>query len=249
MLAVGPLSPRSLAAALEAEGERREDASAFVEIVRTTLAGDPALVEQILAPAAGADEYDRTQRFLAAVDRHLFPVDEILEEYGQVVRAVPITPHGLEPEDLEERGGRPGREALIALVAGPEAPAAVARAEDLHRGHGVPLETLALLPAHEPPPDLLERCFGGGPYAAVVDFGRWLAGSTGTAFLDCTYETLAYEWWDWDPRAIAELTLQWQQAGGIMRRVGALCDWLEGDLPARLHELAARLAAGADDGP
>jgi hypothetical protein len=176
------------------------------------------------------------ETFLAEVNRRLFPVEECCEEYATLIRAIPFQPMGYDEETLEGLYDRPGYQALIALVA-PDAPAAVARSQLLHERCDVPLATLALLPREPPSLAELRRRFDGGPRAAVADMARWLRAETGSAFLDCTYESAEWHWWPWTDANVAALTEQWAVARALIDRVGALADWLEDDLARRFREL------------
>jgi len=218
----------------------------FVAIVETVFAEDAAVRRAILDAGGPGDrdEGARVGAFLAEVDRRLFPVEECCEEYATVIRAIPFRPMGFEEETLEGFYDRPGYQALIALVE-PEAPAAVARSQLLHERCDVPLATLALLPREPPSLAELGRRFGGGPRAAVADMARWLRAETGTAFLDYTYESAEWHWWPWTESNVAALTEQWTVARALIDRVGALADWLEGDLPRRFRELLL-IASGRD---
>lgn len=246
-LAARPADPRSLIATIERDLYFRVEVPAqFVEIVKMVFPDD-AVARQAILEADGPgdrDEGARVEAFLAAVDRRLFPVEECFEEYAVVVRTIPFRPLGFEDETLEGLYDRPGLQALIALVA-PDAPATAARHQLLHERHGVPLATLALLPRE--PPSLAEigRRFDRGSRAAVIDMARWLRGETGTAFLDSTDESAEWQWWPWTRANVAALTEQWARADTLLARVGALADWLEGDLPRRFRELV--LIAGRRD--
>ena len=238
-LASCPPDPRSLLATIERELYFRVEVPAqFVEIVETVFAEDDAVRRTIL-DAGGAGDWDegaRVETFLAEVNRRLFPVEECCEEYATLIRAIPFQPMGYDEEALEGLYDRPGFQALIALVA-PDAPAAAARSQLLHERCDVPLATLAFLPREPPSLAELRRRFDGGPRAAVADMARWLRAETGTVFLDSTYESAESYWLAWTEFYVAALAEQWTVARALMDRVGALAEWLEGDLPRRFREL------------
>lgn len=246
-LAVRPADPRSLAATIERDLYFKVEVPAqFVEIVEAVFAEDAAVRRAILGAddPERRDEEARVEAFLAEVDRRLFPIEGCCEEYATMIRAIPFRPMGFEDEALENLYERPGYQALIALVA-PDAPAAAARGHLLHHECDVPLATLALLPREPPSFAELQRRFGGGPRAAVVDIARWLRAETGTAFLDTTYETAEWQWWPWTGSNVAALTEQWAIAEALVDRVSALAAWLEDDLPRRFRALLLT-ASGRD---
>ena len=246
-LAARPASPRSLVAAIERDLYCKVRAPAqFVEIVDTVFPDDPVARRAILEADDPGDRNEgaRVGAFLAAVDRRLFPVEECFEDYATVIRAIPFRLMGFEEEALEGLDDRPGLQALIALVA-PDAHAAAARSQLLHERCGVPLATLALLPREPPALAELRRRFDGESGAAVVDMARWLRAETGTVFLDATSESEEWHWWPWTRWNVDTLAEQWAIAATLLARVGALADWLEGDLPRRFRALL--LIAGRRD--
>lgn len=247
-------SPRALAAALECRPpspvalagvlDGRSGAPGFRRLVETIFPEAAAAILAAERPGmnrAGA----RVAAFLERVEAELFPVYELdewwhdngVDPYETVLRGIPFVRMGWGDEDLHELARRDGQRLLLALCQHPyfdDDEVHLALLESL--APLVPLDTLLQLPRGGIPPETLHRRLDGGRFAAAAEFGDWLWGGTGTAFLDYD-DTMDIVDADWTPEIVADLAEQWRRADAMLNRIDELVTWLEGDPPARFAEL------------
>jgi hypothetical protein len=181
-------------------------------------------------------ETARVWAFLHRVDAELFPVLEV-EEYEQVVYAIPFLRDGWSYDRLHELDMSVGRLLFLVLCAQPVAGGLDSRIPLLEAvAAHVPHALVADLPDGGLDPGELHERLDGTPYAAAAEFADWLWGDTGTVFLDYDDEIEIVDA-DWTPEVVAELAAQWRRASALLDGVDALAAWLEADPPARFARL------------
>lgn len=206
---------------------------------------EPADAAAILGarPTGGHSWADReTARcwaFSHLVEERLFPVYE-MSEYAEVLAGVPFIRAGWTDERTHELEDlRRGEWMLLALCLGADGPGGLAWHDALAREAGVRAADLARLPPDGFDRRTLHARLDGTPWAATAEFADWLAGDTGTCFLDFTDELDVLDNDEWDPAYLADLAAQWRLAEGIQARIAALCARLEADPAARFAALVA----------
>lgn len=204
---------------------------------------DPADAAAILGarPTGGQSWADReTARcwaFSHLVERRYFPVYE-MGEYVEVLAGVPFIRSGWTLErqhELEDL--RRGEWMLLALCLGADGLGGIARHDALVNDVGVRETDLARLPADGIGRRELHARLDDTPWAAAAAFADWLAGDTGTCFLDFTDEFEILDNDTWDADYLANLAAQWRRAEGIQERITTLCTRLEEAPAARFAGL------------
>lgn len=248
--------PRPVALAGLLDG--RSGAPAFRRVVETIFPEDAAAILAAQSPRLGRAG-SRVAAFLERVEASLFPVyefdegwyDEETDAYDAVLRSIPFVRLGWDYEELHGLDRRDGHRLLLALCEHP-----YAGADDAHLAlleslaTLVPVATLLQIPRGGLHPATLHGRLDGGRFAAAAEFGDWVWGGTGTAFLDFD-DTADIADAHWTPEIVAMLTEHWQRADAMLTRIDELAAWLEGDPPARFAELvraAIRANESAGDG-
>lgn len=223
-----PVTPTSVAALLE----RHEEFFAFRAIVREVF--PQAEAEIMAAWEEGASrETARCWAFLHKVEAELFPVYEV-EEYEQVVYAIPFVPNGWSYDRLHDLEVPLGELLLFAFCAQPYADGGNTRVSllDAVEAH-VPRSLLLDIPSGGFSPAELHERLDGTPYAAAADFADWVWAETGSVFLDLTDEVEIVDA-TWSRENVQELAGQWREADAILARIGKLAMWLAADPPSNV---------------
>ena len=187
-LARRPPGPAALAGLLDG----RSGAPAFRSMVAAIFPDDAARILGAEHPhfgRAGA----RVAAFLARIEAEHFPVyefdegwyDEEGDAYDALLRGIAFVRMGWNYEQHHELDIRIGQRLLLALCEHPYAAVDDAHVPLLESlAPLVPTALLLQIPRGGIHPATLRERLDGGGFAAAADFGEWVWGDTGTAFLD-----------------------------------------------------------------
>lgn len=225
------MRPTSVAALLRGQ----EAAVLFRRIVHEILPDDADAILAAHQPGVPR-ETARVWAFLHRVDAELFPVLEV-DEYEQVVYAIPFLRDGWSYDRLHELDMPVGQLLLFALCAQPLADGLDSHIPLLEAvAAHVPSALVAEIPDGGLDPEALHTRLDGTRYAAAADFADWLWGDTGSVVLDLD-DDIEVSDADWTPEVVAELADQWRRASALLASIDALAAWLEADPPAHFARL------------
>lgn len=183
--------------------------------------------------------------FASHFEDRYFPLDSNFmdgweEEYSGLTRQIPIIPRGLSYDDFVElsSNGRPGIQLMTYLLEAGDNDDRVALAEACEEH--VPRETLQRAPEGGFSFKTIHKLVDKTKFNALALWADEITQDTGNLFLDTDDETLYsgyVERVDWTKENVEELTTEWQKADRIDEQIANLCEWLEGDPPARFEEL------------
>lgn len=218
---------------LIAEVANAEDAAAFRRLVAEFL---PEREQDILHESTPQEQIARFTSYFR--DRY-FPLEDILESYGELTSRIPVPVMGFTYDDYHELPSefRESFQLMSYLIRNPfegEMDVALAEACEEH----VPRELLQRVPENGLEPEEIHQLLNGTRYEGLAIWADMIWHSTGNFFLDTDYEEL----WsglfiEWNREEVERLTRDWQQAEELQNRLSEFANWLEGDLATRFEEL------------
>ncbi len=238
-LGMSPLSPEDLA---ERVADEYGYYGEFRRLVEEYLPDRLAEVMGARGPD-GERETARVAAFVSAFTREYFPIHEPFE-YAGLVHGIPYYRLGWEAEQLHDVG-RPGGRLLLRALCSHEGWGDDTRLPALDAlSEYVPDELLARIPDGGVGREQLHRLLDGTRLEPAALFGDWLAGATGTPFLDINYEDGIPDD-EWDRDCVLWGVEEWPKAMALLDRIEVFERWLEQDPRARFAELLGAALGGA----